>query len=430
MCWRYSLSLHRTWLPKCKLMASKAQETIGLVDLYCSSWIDRYWLTASPTGGLSVSIFTVRHSSLWLCPSPCHRTMLWHRFRIASLRCTSYSEPRRPSSTRSRIRSRSKTVWLRLCRRISYRKRIFPDTKCWIRHTECRWPILAQSYITIVDFSLCWYCFISSDDIHRSFFRYCCITSNDFYHCLAANLQRDSSFNHGCPSSDFHWIGINPGTSCSTRCLCFNRNAILDSIVPHHALSTFQWSPMPYHWQHGCTKDFWSRFWIVSWLAEHTKNLVVWHLGVKQTRLTSLTIDTFCISFCSNCLFPGYLEADLSSICMSAGVFGTLAALLNAHVWRAQNLATKANSVFTYVSGVICVFFLTWWYNWSVLRFSLLDFLLSWIMLIFQVCHYVLIAPQIIPLGCLMNYPRWRTGSRSHILNFQGFGCCQNRPVA
>lgn len=267
--------------------------------------------------------------------------MLWHRIRIASLCCTSYSEPRRPSSTRSRIRSRSKTVWLRLCRWISYWKRVFPDAKCWIRHTERRWPILAQSYITIMDLSVSWYSCISSDEIRRSFFRYCCITSNDFCYCLAANLQRDPSFDYGCTSSDFYWISINLGTSWYTRRLGFHRNTILDSLVPHHALSSFQWSPMPYHWLHGCTKDFWSRFWSVSWLLS-TQGIFggVWHLGVKQTQRTSLTIDTFCISFCSNCLFPGYLEANLSSIGMSAGIFGTLAALLNAHVWRAQNLAT------------------------------------------------------------------------------------------
>jgi hypothetical protein len=196
------------------------------------SCIDRYWLTA-------VSVFTVRHSSLRLCPSPYHRPMLWHRIRIASLCCTSYSEPRRTSSTRSRIRSRSKTVWVRLCRWISYRKRVLSDTKCWIRNTERRWPILSQSYIITMDLSVCRYSCISSNDFHRSFFRYCCITSDYFYYCLAANLQRDTSFDHGCASSDFYWIGINLGARRYPRRFGFNRDAILDSLVPHHALSAF-----------------------------------------------------------------------------------------------------------------------------------------------------------------------------------------------
>jgi hypothetical protein len=45
----------------------------------------------------------------------------------------------------------------------------------------------------------------------------------------------------------------------------------------------------------------------------------------------------------------------VSFIGMSAGIFGTSAALLNAHVSGAQNLATEASSMFTYVSGLICV---------------------------------------------------------------------------
>jgi hypothetical protein len=150
--------------------------------------------------------------------------MFRHRSPDPRLCCTPYTQSRRPSAARSRIRSRSESVWLRFRRWVSHRKSILPNTKWWLSNPKRRWPILSQSY---------------SNAPALFFSQHCHLTSNNFCHTQGTNLQCDCSFDYSCSPTAVHRISSGTWTSHYFRRSGSDCDVILDTLIIHLLLSFF-----------------------------------------------------------------------------------------------------------------------------------------------------------------------------------------------